>query len=128
MKSGSELHHRRQVLIAQIDSQRMELAQAYRQLEKPIHYGEMALQGFGFLRKNPWVAMALPGVTGLLFSGIGALFRRGKPKAERIAVDRDELRRVLREEETKVKKPLHKYAGYAWKAFQLYRRFRPLFL
>ena len=68
------------VLIAQIESQRMELNQAYRQLEKPIHYGEQALKGFGFLRRNPWIAMAAPGVTSLLFSGLsGLLMRRGKP-------------------------------------------------
>jgi hypothetical protein len=128
MKLTDDLFHRRQVLIAQIDSQRMELGQAYRQLEKPIHYGEMALQGFGFLRKNPWVAMAAPGVTGLLFSGLGYLLRRGKPKAEVSQIDHEKLLKALKAEEAKAKKPLMKYLGYGLQAFKLYRRVRPFFL
>jgi hypothetical protein len=123
----ADLSARRQVLIAQIESQRLELGQAYRQLEKPIHYGEMALQGFGFLRKNPWIAMAAPGVTGLLFSGLGFLLQRGKPKPE-VHIDHEKLVRALRAEESKAKKPVMKYLGYGLKAFQLYRRVRPFFL
>ena len=126
MKLSHDLFHRRQVLIAQIESQRLELAQAYRQLEKPIHYGEQALKGFGFLRRNPWVAMAAPGVTSLLFSGIGFLLRRGKPVVKAEPVSREHIIEALRAEEAKTKKPMRKYLGYAIKAFQLYRRFRPL--
>jgi hypothetical protein len=127
MKLDATLGARRQLLIAQIESQRLELGQAYRQLEKPIHYGEMALHGFGFLRKNPWIAMAAPGVTSLLFSGLGLLLRRGKPKAE-VHIDHEKLVRALRAEESKAKKPAMKYLGYGLKAFQLYRRVRPFFL
>lgn len=127
MKSGHELFLRRQTLIAQIESQRMELTQAYRQLEKPIHYGEQALKGFGFLRRNPWIAMAAPSAVGLLFSGAGALLRRGKPKPKIEAADREEIIASLRADEAKVKRPMRKVIGYAIKAFQLYRRFRPLF-
>jgi hypothetical protein len=126
MKLSHDLSHRRQVLIAQIESQRLELGQAYRQLEKPIHYGEQALKGFGFLRRNPWVAMAAPGVTSLLFSGIGLLVRRGKPAVKEEPISREKIIEALRHEEAKAKKPLRKYLGYALKAFQLYRRFRPL--
>ena len=127
MSLASNLATRRQVLIAQIESQRLELGQAYRALEKPIHHGEMALQGFGFLRKNPWVAMAAPGFTGLLFSGVGFLLRRGKPKVEP-QVDHEKLLKALKAEESKAKRPVMKYVGYGVKAFQLYRRLRPLFL
>lgn len=126
MKLSHDLFHRRQVLIAQIESQRLELAQAYRQLEKPIHYGEQALKGFGFLRRNPWIAMAAPGATSLLFSGLGLLMRRGKRPVKEEPVSRERIIEALRHEETKVKKPMRKYLGYAIKAFQLYRRFRPL--
>ncbi len=126
MKLAHDLFHRRQVLIAQIESQRLELAQAYHQLEKPIQYGEQALKGFGFLRRNPWIAMAAPGVTSLLFSGVGLLLRRGKPTAKEEPVSREKIIEALRHEESKAKKPMRKYLGYAFKAFQLYRRFRPL--
>ena len=129
MKLSHDLFRRRQTLIAQIESQRMELTQAYRQLEKPIFYGEQALKGFGFLRRNPWVAMAAPGVTSLLFSGLGFLLRRGKPKVEHKLPDREEIIAALKaeaEEAKKMKKPVRKYLGYAFKAFQLYRKYRPL--
>ena len=46
---------RRGILSAQIARQRGELAEAYRNIEKPIHYAEYGMRGFGFLRKNPWV-------------------------------------------------------------------------
>jgi hypothetical protein len=127
MKLSHDLFHRRQTLVAQIESQRMELAQAYRALEKPIQYGEQALKGFGVLRRNPWIAMAAPSVTGLVISGVGFLIRRGKPARKAEPVDRDHLIAALRAEEAKTKKPgLRKWVGYAIKAFQLYRRFRPL--
>jgi hypothetical protein len=127
MKTTGTLSQRRQLLVAQIESQRLELGQAYRQLEKPIHYGEMALQGFGFLRKNPWIAMAAPGVTGLLFSGFKFLIERGKPKPE-LKIDHEKLLKALKAEEAKAKKPAMKFLGYGLKAFQLYRRLRPFFL
>jgi hypothetical protein len=126
MKIPGSLFQRRQVLVAQIESQRLELAQAYRQLEKPIHYGEQALKGFGFLRRNPWIAMAAPGITSLLFSGVGLLLRRGKPSVKEAPVTRERIIEALKAEEARTKKPLRKWFGYAIKAFQLYRKFRPL--
>jgi len=128
MKLSHDLFLRRQTLIAQIESQRMEMTQAYRQLEKPIFYGEQALKGFGFLRRNPWVAMAAPGVTSLVFSGIGFLLRRGKPREEHKHLNREEIIAALKAEaeEAKTKKPVRKIIGYAIKAFQLYRKVRPL--
>jgi hypothetical protein len=125
VKTGHELFLRRQTLVAQIDSQRMELTQAYRQLEKPIHYGEQALKGFGFLRRNPWVAMAAPSAIGLVFSGIGYLTRRGQPKPKMEPIDREKIIEALRADEAKAKKPVRKALGYALKAFQLYRQYRP---
>ena len=119
MKSGHDLFLRRQTLVAQIDSQRMELRQAYCQLEKPIYYGEQALKGFGFLRRNPWVAMAAPGAAGLVFSGIGYLLRRGQPKPKEVPLDREEIIAALRADEAKAKKPMRKILGYALQAFQL---------
>ena len=127
MKISHDLFQRRQLLVAQIESQRMELTQAYRQLEKPIHYGEQALKGFGFLRRNPWIAMAAPGVTSLLFSGVGLLLRRGKPSAAKAEpISRQSIIEALKAEETKTKTPIRKYLGYAIKAFQFYRKYRPL--
>ena len=128
MKLSHDLFQRRQKLVAQIESQRLELTQAYRQLEKPIQYGEQALKGFGFLRRNPWVAMAAPGVTSLLFSGVGLLLNRGKKAPEKVPVTREQIIAALKAEEAKVTKsrPVRQWLGYALKAFQLYRKFRPL--
>lgn len=126
MKISSDLFHRRQVLIAQIESQRLELSQAYRQLEKPIHYGEQALKGFGFLRRNPWVAMAAPGIVSLLVNGLGLVMRRGKSVVKEEPVSRERIIEALKAEEAKVKKPVRKWLGYAVTAFKLYRKYRPL--
>jgi hypothetical protein len=55
--------------------------------------------------------------------------RRGKPKLEHKLPDREEIIAALKAEaeaEARSKKPVRKYLGYAVKAFQLYRKFRPL--
>src|SRR5882757_9887292 len=60
--SEESMDMRRKFLADQIARQRGELASAYRNLEKPIHYAEYGMRGFGFVRKNPWVFAAVPAV------------------------------------------------------------------
>src|SRR5271168_124145 len=82
MNSSDETITERRVRLAgEIARQRMELAQAYRNLEKPIHYAEYGLRGFGFLRKNPWVFAAVPAA----FSIASTLFSLRKRKTPRTA-------------------------------------------
>src|SRR5471030_73291 len=74
--------HRAQI-VAEIARQRGELAQAYRQLEKPIRYTEYGMKGFGFIRQNPWIMTAAPALLGSLpsiFSLVSSAFGWRKKK------------------------------------------------
>ncbi|MCE0483394.1 MAG: YqjK-like family protein [Methylacidiphilales bacterium] len=108
---------RRARLIAQIAQQRGELAAAYQNLERPIHYAEYGMRGFGFLRQNPWIFMAVPAVVSIAGTLLGS--RKGKGKTATA---------VAAPVQQQKQKPLRKWAGYAWELFQLYRRVRPYFL
>lgn len=103
---------RRRHLTAQIARQRGELAQAFKNLEKPIHYAEYGMRGFGFLRSNPWIFAAVPAV----FSIVSNLFGSKK----RGSIQSQPPKGII----GKVKRPVSKVAGYAWELFQLYRRVR----
>jgi hypothetical protein len=58
----ASFEEKRRHLIAEIARQRGELSESYRNLEKPIHYAEYGLRGFGFVRQNPWIFVAVPAV------------------------------------------------------------------
>ena len=107
-------------LAARIARQRAELAEAYGNLEKPLHYAEYGLRGFGFLRKNPWVIAAVPAVFSIASTLFG-LRKKKAPKPERIAPPVEERPKGF-------KKNLVVYAGHAWRLYKLYRRVRPHFL
>src|SRR5471030_1533696 len=72
--------HRAQI-VAEIARQRGELAAAYRDLEKPIRYTEYGMRGFGFLRSNPWIFVAVPAV----FSVASNLLGLGRKPSSRPA-------------------------------------------
>lgn len=108
---------RRAQLAAQIERQREELAQAYQNLEKPIRYTEYGLRGFGFIRRNPWIFVAVPAVfnlAGNLFS-----FRKRKKSSGPSLTQEQNLSRI-----EKIKKPLRVWTGRALQAYQIYRRVR----
>lgn len=107
---------RRQELVAQISRQRGELAQAYRNLEKPIHYAEYGMRGFGFIRNNPWIFVAAPAVFGMVRTAFG--WR--KKKASKSSPDQGQLQAGKKD------KPLQVWAGRAWQLYQLYCRVRHL--
>jgi len=108
---------RRELLAAQIARQRAELAQAYRQLEKPLHYAEYGLRGFGFIRSNPWLIAAAPAVFGLVLRGFG------KKKSPELQSDQ---RQSTAPEPRGIKKHAVVWGGRAWQLYQLYRRVRHL--
>ena len=114
--SGPSIDERRSLLAAQIARQRGELAQAYRNIEKPIHYAEYGLRGFGFLRKNPWVFAAAPAVVSIASTLFG-LRKKNSAKP------------VTRQKQSH-EKP-RGWSGHAvrlgrhgWKIYRLYRRVR----
>jgi hypothetical protein len=115
---------RRVRLAGEIARQRTDLGKAYRNLEKPIHYAEYGLRGFGFLRKNSWVIAAVPAVFSIASTLIGLrkqtkalkLSPRQQQKIEAEARPKGLLGHVL------------KVGGHGWRLFKLYRRIRPFFL
>ena len=111
---------RRRILSANIARQRGELFEAYKNLEKPIHYAEYGLRGFGFLRKNPWVFVAVPAV----FSMASTLLGFGKKKSARISPSQQQ---GIEYRPKGIGKHVVKLGGYGWKLFQFYRRVRPYF-
>jgi hypothetical protein len=118
--SGESMDQRRAHLAAQIARQRGELDLAYRNLAKPIQYGENALHGFGFLRRNPWVLSVVPAVFSIGSTVLG--LRKGKsPKPSRS--QRQELERLERRPKTFVGHAA-KWGGHGWRLFKLYRRLR----
>ncbi|MCE0521331.1 MAG: hypothetical protein LV480_00280 [Methylacidiphilales bacterium] len=112
---------RRRHLIADIARQRGELAVAYRNLERPIHYAEYGLRGFGFLRKNPWVFMAVP----TAFKLASVLMGLKKKKA---SDSRPNPRRNLEGKPKGFGKHIVALGKNGWRLFQLYRRIKPYFL
>jgi hypothetical protein len=111
---------RRSHLAAQISRQRGELAEAYRNLEKPIHYAEYGLRGFGFLRKNPWVFVAVPAVFKVASTLIGLKTKKSPKPAPK-------QRQSVEPPPKGWKKHAVTWGGHGWKLFQLYRRVRHYF-
>jgi hypothetical protein len=111
---------RRTRLAGQIARQRSELGQAFRNLEKPIHYAEYGLRGFGFLRQNPWVFTVLPAT----FSIISTVFSLRKTlKAPKLSPR--QAQKI--EAEVRPKSLLGhavKWGGHGVRLFKIYRRIR----
>jgi hypothetical protein len=118
--SIDDLQERRAALSSQIARQRGELAQAYLNLAKPIHYAEYGLRGFGFLRKNPWVFVALPSVVSILTHLIGLRKKKTAKPAPKARVETEGPKAKTN--------PVVRVAGYAWQLYKFYRRVRPHFM
>lgn len=110
---------RRDELSRQIAIQRRELAEAYRQLEKPLHYAEYGMKGIGFLRQNQWLFVAAPTVVSVLMSVFGAV--RGKRKT--VAPVPGAVKPIPNPAENS-KRPIAVWLGRAVQLYQLYRRVR----
>jgi len=108
--STDESIARRELLSRDIARQRSELAEAYRNLETPIRYAEYGIKGFGFLRANPWIVMAVPTALKLVFSAIG-----GKKKSSNLPPAQSGRRNIV-----------SRAVSGGWQLYQLYRRVRSL--
>ena len=122
---GETLAEKQHRLAADIARQRGQLADAYRDIAKPILYTEYALRGFGFLRQNPWVLTIGPATFSIVSTVIGLI--RNKPAKS----DRRKSKWFAREEEREAGRETKglmghamKWGGHGWKIFRLYRRFR----
>jgi hypothetical protein len=111
---------RRGLLAAQIARQRGELAEAYRNLEKPILYTEYGLRGFGFLRQNPWLFVAAPAVIKLASTLIGL-------KTKKSSTPSTSQRQGIENRPKGIVGHAVKLGGHGWRLFKLYRRVRAYF-
>jgi hypothetical protein len=111
---------RRERLAGEIARQRRELAYAYTNLAKPIHYAEYGLRGFGFLRKNTWVFTVVPAVLSIGSTLLG--LRKLKSSGPKLSP------RQIQKMESRAPKSLMghavKWGGHGMKLFRLYRRIR----
>jgi hypothetical protein len=118
------LNERRRELASKIAHQRGQLANAYRDLAKPIQYAETGLRGFNFLRQNPWVISVVPAGFTILSSMLG-IVRGGKtPKLSRRAALVEEEERLARKAPRSFGGHVVKWGGRGWKLFRLYRKMR----
>jgi len=104
-------------LTAEIARQRGELVVAYRSLEKPIHYAEYGLRGFGFLRANPWIFAAVPAV----FSIASTLLGMRKRKVSRSEPSQHQ---IIEHRPKGFKNTVVVLGRGALQLYQLYRRVR----
>jgi hypothetical protein len=111
---------RRGRLIADIARQRGQLAEAYRNLEKPIHYAEYGMRGFGFFRRNPWVFAAVPAVFSVASTLLGLRKKNSSQPAPR------QRQSVDRQPKSFAGHAL-KWGGHGWRLFRFYRRLRTYF-
>ena len=115
-ETDPDFAERRRHLIAEIARQRGELAEAYRNLEKPIHYAEYGIRGFGFLRQNPWVFAAVPAVFSIGSTLFGLRQKKAKPSLSQ--------RQVTEKQPRGFTGHVVKLGQHGWRLFQLYRRIR----
>ena len=113
---------RRGLLAAQIARQRTELAEAYRNIEKPILYVDYGMRGVGFLRQNPWIFLAVPAV----LSTASTLLGLGKKKSSSSPAHQAEESAASRPKGWT--KHVATLGGHGWRLYKLYRRIRPYFL
>ena len=112
------IEERRVQLAATIARQRGELAEAYRNIEKPIRYTEYGMKGFGFLRQNPWVLTVIPAALSISSTVFGLVKNKPAKAAPRPKKDTEEPR------SKGFVGHAAKWGKRGWKLFQFYRRVR----
>jgi len=126
MSEATETMTERRVRLAgEIARQRTELAKAYRDLEKPIHYAEYGLRGFGFLRQNPWVFAVVPAAFSI---GANVWKVRQGTKEPKLSARQKKILEVIEKKPKNFAGRVMQLGRYGWKLLKLYRRVRPYFL
>jgi hypothetical protein len=122
---------RRVQLARQITGQRRELAEAYRDLGKPIAYTQAGIKGVQMIRQNAWLIALAPSAIGIVS---GLLGLRKKDATKRGLFDFWKKKTVPSEEEAaeieataghRARPLLRRLIGHGVTAFKIYRRVRP---
>ena len=119
---------RREQLARQISGQRHELAEAYRDLGKPIAYTQAGIKGVQIVRENAWLIALAPSAIGII-TGLLRLRKKDAPKRglfdfwkKKAGMPEEEAAEV----ESQAGRPLlRRLIGHGVTAFKLYRRIRP---
>ena len=113
------LEARRARLVSKIAFQRSAFKQVFADLYQPIHVGEQACKGFGFLRRNSWIFSAIR----ILLQGI-SFVRSLRQDYSKSPMLNKELSRFERQKTASLISStiLLKWALRAWQAYRLYRR------
>jgi hypothetical protein len=119
----TSFEEKRRHLIADIARQRGELSEAYRNLEKPIHYAEYGLRGFGFVRQNPWIFVAVPA----LVKVATALITLSTGKAVKPTLRQRQRQRSETEKPKGITGHAIRWGQRGYRLFKLYRRVRAYF-
>ena len=115
-------------LAADIARQRSQFAQAYRDIERPVHYGEQALRGLGFIRQNAWIFTAVPATLSITTTIINLLRNKpAKASSKRGKWFARDAEREVRRESKSLAGHFLKWGGHGWRLFRLYRRVRKFF-
>jgi hypothetical protein len=124
---------RRQRLVGEIARQRVDLVDAYRQLEKPIRYTEYGMKGFAFIRQNQWLLTAAPALLGSIpsiFNLVSMALGRGKKKrnvpVQRQAASAEAAAPNATKKISRVGQALMGGVEQGLRAYNLYRRVRSL--
>jgi hypothetical protein len=123
---------RREQLARQISGQRRDLAEAYRDLGKPIAYTQAGIKGVQILKQNAWLIALAPSaigiVTGLLNlrkkddapkRGLFDFWKKKAPAAE------EEAAEIEAQAGQRARPLLRRLIGHGVTAFKVYRRVRP---
>jgi hypothetical protein len=132
--SKESLATRRENISRQIARQRTELAEAYRDLGRPLQYTQVGIKGLQMLRQNAWLISLSPSLVGVATSLYGLATGRKKsgslpswlPFGKKKATA--SVKKGVEEEHELSRKAsplIKKWLGHGVSAFRLYRKVRP---
>ncbi len=131
---GEDFATRRAQLTAEIARQRVQLADAYQQLERPLRYTEYGMKGFAFIRQNQWILTAAPALVGsiptiinLVSSAIGWKKKKKPPAPVQTQVRPAEVAPAgVATKMSRASQALMTGAEHGLRAYNIYRRVRSI--
>lgn len=122
---------RRVQLARKISGQRHELAEAYRDLGKPLFYAQSGIKGVQMVRQNAWLIALAPSVIGIV-SGLLGLRKKEAPKRglfdfwkKKAGASEEEAADIESTAYRRARPLLRRLIGHGVTAFKIYRRVRP---
>jgi hypothetical protein len=127
-----EYSERRVQLARQISGQRRELAEAYRDLCKPLSYAQTGIKGVQMLRENAWLIALAPSAIGIVSGLLGLRKKKEAPKRglfdfwkKKAGTPEEEAAGMESAADHRARPLLRRLIGHGVTAFKLYRRVRP---